>query len=45
MKKLLSLVVILLMIVPIPVQGAKKVTSIESYSQGKERCCRKRSCT
>lgn len=36
MKKLLSLVVILLMIVPIPVQGAKKVTSIESYSQGKE---------
>ena len=45
MKKLLSLVVILLMIVPIPVQGAKKVTSIESYSQGKGRCCRKRSCT
>ena len=36
MKKLLSLVVILLMIVPIPIQGAKKVTSIESYSQGKE---------
>lgn len=36
MKKILSLIVILLMFVPIPIQGAKKATSIEAYSQGKE---------
>lgn len=36
MKKILSIVVILLMIVPIPVQGVKKATSIEAYSHGKE---------
>lgn len=36
MKKVLSLILVLLMIIPIPVQGAKKATSIEPYSQGKE---------
>lgn len=36
MKKVLSLIVAILMFVPIPIHGAKKATSIENYSEGKE---------
>lgn len=36
MKKILSLVMVLILIIPLPIKAANKATSIEAYSQGDE---------
>lgn len=36
MKKILSLVMVLLLIIPLPIKAASEATSIEAYSQGEE---------